>query len=92
VLLLEAGIANVAGRPDVALAKLDASIEAMHASGAALTSESVKYCRGLLAGGDTGRVIIQNAAAALQAQGVADPRRWVDWIACGFRHTTLATS
>jgi hypothetical protein len=92
VLLIEACIANVGGRPDVALAKLDASIEAMHASGAALTAESAKYCRGLLVGGDTGRVLTQNAAAALRAQGVAEPRRWVDWIACGFRHTTLAST
>jgi tetratricopeptide (TPR) repeat protein len=84
-LLLSAGIAALQERPGRAIDKLDEAIAAFAASEALLFAACARYCKGALLGGNAGRRLKGPALAALQAEGVVDPRRCVAWLASGFR-------
>jgi serine/threonine protein kinase/tetratricopeptide (TPR) repeat protein len=82
--LLEAGVFMQRGRPDEALALLDSAIPAFVATDAALLATCANHCRGTLIGGDEGRALVRSTRATMMADGIANPPRWVAWVACGF--------
>jgi tetratricopeptide (TPR) repeat protein len=82
--LLEGGVFMQRGRLDEALARLDSAIPAFVATDAALLATCANHCRGTLIGGDEGRELVRATLATMTAEGIANPPRWVAWVACGF--------
>jgi hypothetical protein len=68
-----AGIAEVRGRPDLAVPRLEAAVSVLDELGLKLHAAATRRRLGQLLGGDRGRELIQAAESAMQALKVRDP-------------------
>jgi hypothetical protein len=83
--LLAAAVLALSDRKARAIANLEHAHAVFEASEASLLMAATRYCKGALLGGDEGRALQAPALAAFEAEGVVDPRRYIAWIAAGFR-------
>jgi hypothetical protein len=72
------------GRPDLALAELERGERRIAAADAAIYASIVRYCRGLLVGGDEGKELRARAVQHLVSEGVKSPQRYIAWFLPGF--------
>lgn len=82
--LLRAGIANVRGDADRALAELQQAEAGLVAADMALYAAAARYCRGKLLGGDAGNALVNASLGWMSGQGVVNPERMVALHAPGF--------
>jgi hypothetical protein len=68
-----AGIAEVHGRPDLAIPRLEAAVTIMDRLGLKLHGAGTRRRLGQLIGGARGRELIDAAESAMQEKGVRDP-------------------
>jgi hypothetical protein len=81
--LLAAGIASVAGDHEQAVRSLRAAVELGLRAEMGLQVQAARFQLGCLLGGDAGQELVEGAAAALAAQGVRAPGRFVSMFAPG---------
>jgi serine/threonine protein kinase len=86
---LSAGVALLRQRRQRAIAHLDAARALYDECEARLLSAATQYCKGALVGGEQGASLQGPTLAAFVDEGVVDPRRYIAWIACGFREQIL---
>jgi serine/threonine protein kinase len=75
--LLLAMANNAAGKREAAIATLREGIDRAQATDTMVYALPARYRLGELLGGDQGRALIREAVAAMTAEGVKDPERWV---------------
>jgi hypothetical protein len=71
-------VENEAGRRDAALVAVRDAVARAIATETLCYVEPLRHRLGELLGGDEGRALVQHAIGSLEAQGIRDPRRWVD--------------
>ena len=84
-LLLAAGVAVLRAQPRRAQQRLGRAAAAFDQSEAKLFAAAARYCQGTLLGGEAGSALQTPALAAFREEGVVDPRRYIAWMASGFR-------
>ncbi len=87
-LIARAGIARIEGRKEHALQLLDEAVATCDRSQMPLFTLYARRNRGAMRGGLDGTREIDAVDAALRAQGVKHPERWVATYAPGFAHPT----
>jgi len=75
--IVEAAAENAAGNEAGAVAALRAVIASVEASRMAMHGTAARYRLGTILGGDEGRAMVDAAEAAMTAEGIRCPARWV---------------
>ncbi len=86
--LVEAGVAQLQGQTEVAVARLEVAEHDLHATETHGLAWAAARRRGVLVGGDEGRDLIQDSDARMRAQKVVNPERMTRFFAPGLDPTT----
>jgi hypothetical protein len=85
IITLEAAIAWLQQRPDVAARHLERALLAFESQGALLAAASTRYVLGLLRTGAEAERLKHDAAAVLRYERIVHLERWLNWWLPGFR-------